>query len=918
MKSSRPLLFTCAALAALHTAGAHAQSANWTGAQSDDWGLGGNWSTGTVPTAGTIGINAGAANPAHAAGVGFTGGTLNIGTLAAGGQLDLTGGSVFDLGRATIGSGGAGYLSASGGGTELRVAPAGNLNIGSATGGFGRVDIVNGARVVAGNVSLGNLRGSGLLNVDGAGSLLQITDRDLSAAGQTGDVEINVTNGGAIDIDRNAGRGWLQLGSNGGTTTRLHVVGAGSRVSSEGHAVIGEFGIVRAIIADQALLQTDSSIVVAATASADGELVVAAGAVAQGVDTVIGLGGGQGRISLIDGGQLVSAGPVTLSAAGLNSAGTLNIGGDAGSGPMAAGILTAPEILFGTGRATLVFNHTDAAHDFTADLRSMPDGTHLIDHIAGTTILRGDGTAFLGTTMLRGGQMILGAGGSLGGEITVLSGATLGGTGTLGTLTLTEGAIISPGDAAGEIGTLTLSGDVTFGPGAIYHIDVDPEDTGISDLIHTAGSATLAGGSVLHLGAGGDYPATGSWTILTADAGVTGQFAEVNSDFAYLDPLLSYDAYNVYLNLTRNDVAFCLDGMSANQCATGTAVEATGAGSAVFDAVIGLDAAAAADAFDQLSGEIHASTRSALIMDNAALRDGVSARLRADLDVVCAPRPGGAPARCETATVWGQGFGSWGRMAGDGNAAALDRDTQGMLIGADGHAGNWRLGVMAGMSQTDMDHPAATATATAENYHIGIYGGTEWGALALRTGLMHSWHDIETTRSLTLAALSETLTADQRARSLQAFGELAYGFDAAGAKFEAFGALAHVRLRADGASEAGGDGALDVAAGRSDVTFATLGLRGAQDIALGAAGGRVTGMIGWQHAFGDITPTGHHAFAGGDAFAISGTPIGRNSARLELGVELDLAPQTRLGVAYAGQFGSGADHAIRARLDIRF
>jgi len=102
------------------------------------------------------------------------------------------------------------------------------------------------------------------------------------------------------------------------------------------------------------------------------------------------------------------------------------------------------------------------------------------------------------------------------------------------------------------------------------------------------------------------------------------------------------------------------------------------------------------------------------------------------------------------------------------------------------------------------------------------------------------------------------------------------------------------------------------------VTFTTLGLRGARDIAVGANGGRVTGMIGWQHAFGDITPTGLHAFAGGDPFAISGTPIGRNSARLELGLELDLAPQTRLGVAYAGQFGSGTDHAIRARLDIRF
>src|SRR3546814_14240616 len=104
-------------------------------------------------------------------------------------------------------------------------------------------------------------------------------------------------------------------------------------------------------------------------------------------------------------------------------------------------------------------------------------------------------------------------------------------------------------------------------------------------------------------------------TILTADGGVSGTFTDVTTNLAFLDPSLLYDANDVTLRLTRNSISFAGIGQTPNQIAAGAGTESLGLGDPVADAVVTLSAAQARDAFDQLSGEIHASTRSALIED---------------------------------------------------------------------------------------------------------------------------------------------------------------------------------------------------------------------------------------------------------------------------------------------------------------
>lgn len=49
------------------------------------------------------------------------------------------------------------------------------------------------------------------------------------------------------------------------------------------------------------------------------------------------------------------------------------------------------------------------------------------------------------------------------------------------------------------------------------------------------------------------------------------------------------------------------------------------------------------------------------------------------------------------------------------------------------------------------------------------------------------------------------------------------------------------------------------------------------------------------------TPLSMHAFAGGDAFTMTGVPIARDAALLQAGVDLNLTDTATLSLSYAGQ-----------------
>ncbi|MBK3746203.1 autotransporter outer membrane beta-barrel domain-containing protein, partial [Paraburkholderia aspalathi] len=362
---------------------------------------------------------------------------------------------------------------------------------------------------------------------------------------------------------------------------------------------------------------------------------------------------------------------------------------------------------------------------------------------------------YTGTTTVTGGKLVVGGMGysnaSLAGAVTVAAGGTLGGSGTVGTTTLAAGSTLAPGNS---IGTLTVDGDLTLAAGSIYQTEI--AGNGSSDRIAVTGVATVAGGhvEVTALDAKTSYQDGQSYTILTAAGGISGQFADAVTQSAFLDLSLENqpNAVDLIIKLKNTDPSpepegpgepkplFVTVANTGNQLAAAGALDTlaqSGPSLGLYNKLLMLNANQARTAFDGLSGEIHASAKTALIEDSRFVRDAANDRVRAafgDIGASAAPviaydhgGPVAVAATTEALAVWGQGFGSWGHNDSNGNAARLDHDTGGFLAGADTQVfDSWRLGLLAGYSRSNFDVHDRGSSGTSDNVHLGLYGGTSW------------------------------------------------------------------------------------------------------------------------------------------------------------------------------------------------
>lgn len=592
------------------------------------------------------------------------------------------------------------------------------------------------------------------------------------------------------------------------------------------------------------------------------------------------------------------------------------------------GYIINGEALTLSGAATIrVGDGTSAGAGYTATIASNLIGTGSLNKTdLGTLVLSGNNSYTGGTTVTNGTLVV---NGTLVGMLDVLGSGRLQGSGTVGNLAVA--GTVAPGNS---IGTLNVAGNIGFSAGSIYEVEANA--AGQADKILATGAATINGGSVKVLAGAGNYAAATTYTILTAAGGVTGSFTSgVTSNLAFLDPTLSYGPTSVFLTLTRNDTGFGQVGMTRNQISTGSGVESLGAGAAVYDAVLNLSDAQARAAFDQLAGEVHASARRVMVEDSRFAREAAIDRLRAAFDGVGAVLSpvmtyvDGAPvavaANTDRFALWGRGFGSWGSFRGDANAASTKRDIGGFFLGGDSPVADmFRLGLLGGYSRSSFNIGGRHSSGISDNYHAGLYGGTQWGHLALRAGGAYTWHDLSTSRFVAFPGFADVLKSNYNARTAQVFGEFGYRIDAGRTPFgvlalEPFANLAHVSISTDGFTETGGAAALSGAGKTTATTFTTLGLRASSAFTLSGVTATAKGMVGWRYASGDVTPLSTLAFAGGDPFTIAGVPVARNAAVIEAGLSFNLSPTAALGISYGGQFASGAlDQSVKANFDVRF
>lgn len=600
-----------------------------------------------------------------------------------------------------------------------------------------------------------------------------------------------------------------------------------------------------------------------------------------------------------------SAGNVTLTAAGnaVSRLGTVNVDGDFsltnGTALTVAGPITASTVTFGgTSTVTLV------------------DGMHII----AAQVTRNDG--------------ILLVNGTIDGAVDIEGDATLAGAGVVGDTQIRSGGTLAAGNS---IGTLTVDGNLTFDTGSRLVVEVNPAGTD-ADLVDVTGDITIDGGTVAHIGNDGTYALNSTYTILRAGGTLSGAFASSSSEYAFLTPDLGYDYAEgtVTLSLTRNNIEFVSAAETPNQAATATAINSIGiaAGNDIYEAVALLpdDDDVVRVAFDALSGAANASALSALLTDSHLVQNAMIHRLLGRQDAAppevtpvlsYASAAAYAFPSLESAandtSFWAEGFGSWGMLEGDGNAATLERATGGLLIGAETNNGPWRVGALFGYGRSSYEISDSSSAVNTRNYLAGVYGGGGFGDFAVRGGLAYALNDVTAERTVALPGITEELSASYLAGTVQAFGEIAYGLEVGAARFEPFANLAYASTGHDGYAEQGGASALIVDAARHGVTFATLGGRIEHTTLLGEAEATLTGSLAWRHAFGELAPTVAQAFSAGDSFTIAGTPIDRDSALVGLGLGIALAHNTTLDLSYSGEVSANtAQHSLGATLAVAF
>ena len=328
------------------------------------------------------------------------------------------------------------------------------------------------------------------------------------------------------------------------------------------------------------------------------------------------------------------------------------------------------------------------------------------------------------------------------------------------------------------------------------------------------------------------YQPSTTYTILSAGSGVQGTFSQVNANYAFLAPTLSYDPDHVpAAGLERYRVSRCRD--DAEPALGRGRARRLGAGNPLYDAVVTTDATTARRAYGMLDGELQASLKSMLLLDSRYVRDAVTDRVRQASRpdqaargavvggaALCGDNTAGAvdptlpPERrigsrdgCYGGTpyqpvVWGQAFGGRSRLTGDGNASTVNRSMTGFIAGADMALNDkWRAAA-AGVTHSSLDNDQSSS-ASVNSYYLSLYGGAQYGALGVRGGASYTWYRINSDRSPGFAGFSDHDSAGYDANSAQVFGEVGYALPV-GVAIEPFAGLAYVNLHTDGYTETGG------------------------------------------------------------------------------------------------------------------
>jgi uncharacterized protein with beta-barrel porin domain len=635
-------------------------------------------------------------------------------------------------------------------------------------------------------------------------------------------------------------------------------------------------------------------------------------------------------------------GPNGLGGAGIVGGGlTLTITGTVAGGLAGDGTTRANAITFTGGTNTLTFGNATTGLtgniDVTGTLtfnQSAVDTTvdNIISGAGGVTksgtakiTLTGVNTYTGGTTVAAGTLSVNGSIASS--AVTVNSGGTLGGTGTVGGTNVNNGGALAPGNS---IGTINVSGNLIFSAGSNYNVEVSPTN---ADRTNATGTATLAG-TVNATYAAGSYVSK-QYTVLNAAGGVTGTFDSLNNISlpSNLIAALSYDANNVYLNLTLFGQNFG-SGLNGDQSNVANALtsyfNSTGSIPTVF-------ATLTPNGLSQVAGE--ASTGVQQVSFNAAnfflgaigdqltngvptVPDGVGAvsfaeegsalaysqQSRSARDAYAAVTPRGArsAAFAQRWSVWASGYGGTGRV--EGNAAVGSNTTTSHVYGAAVGA-TWRAtpdtiyGFVFGGAGTSYSLANGYGGGNSDLFQAGLYAYRAFGSAYISGVLAYGWQNASTDRTVT-AAGADHLIASFDAQTLAERAEAGWRFAA-----PTFGVTPYAALQSttvflpaynENANSGSGQFALSYGSQQVTATRAELGLR--FDTAV-ASFLTLRAKTAWAHDWNkERAATATFQQLPGATFTVNGAEPAADALLVSLGSEADLGGGWLVAAAFDGEF----------------
>ena len=539
----------------------------------------------------------------------------------------------------------------------------------------------------------------------------------------------------------------------------------------------------------------------------------------------------------------------------------------------------------------------------------------LVKEGAGTLILSGDDT-YSGDTTVNAGTLDV-EGAIRNSQVTLNSGGVLAGTGSVSDTDAKHGSVI---DATAG---LSFSKDLTIDGGTLSARQ--------GKVVQIAGDTQINGGTLNFRIS--NLPVGQTLTVLSSGGGVSGAFSSTNlinssgQAYTYLSPILSYETNRIILSYGRNGVSF--GGGTRNQNAVGLAVDHMTNG-AILDAFQNMTTPEVRRAETMMSGEMLSSERTALIQNTDVIRSAVFNRLSSSncyFDSAMALydiRTGKRIQRgCHAtgAVMWGQAFGSLGSNGASEGSRNLSHSNAGFIMGIDQNFGLWRAGAVVSYGRSNMNTNALASSAHSNDVSVGLYGGRTWHDFSLRLGASYTWNMISSKRSIVSDAMNfGKANADHLGGTAQAFAEVAYHFDVSGVNIEPFADIAYVNQQMTGYHETGSVAALHVRGSDTGTTFASVGSRFSKQFRL-SNGADLTpyASLGYRHAFGNMMPGMHAAYAGGIDMDIGGTPLTQDAVTTELGVNYKLSDRVSFKIGYRGQYGQHYnDNGITGGFSLKF